>query len=42
VDAELSVIVFVGIETENPSGAENLTVKVDEPQPMSLLKTSIA
>jgi hypothetical protein len=36
------VIVFVGIETVNPSGADTSTVKLVEPQPTSLLKTSIA
>jgi hypothetical protein len=35
-------MVLDGIETENPLGAENVTTKLDEPQPTSLLKTSIA
>jgi hypothetical protein len=36
------VIVLDGIETENPLGAEKVTTKLDEAQPTSLLKTSIA
>jgi hypothetical protein len=36
------VMVLDGIETEKPSGAENDTVKLDDPQPASLLNTSIA
>jgi hypothetical protein len=38
----LSVIVLDGIETENPLGAKTVTTKFDDPQPTSLLKTSIA
>jgi hypothetical protein len=41
-EPELSVMVLDGIETANPLGAENVTAKVDDPQPTSLLLTPIA
>jgi hypothetical protein len=42
VDAELTETVPDGIETENPSGADRVTAKLDDPHPTSLLNTSIA
>ena len=41
-DVEPSEIVLVGIDTENPVGADTPTTELDEPQATSLFVTWIA